>query len=63
MQHGGPWPASTNSLHTSVGTTAIRRWLRPVSYQGTPDVLLPAALQDANPLAIPRRYDGIYGPR
>ena len=63
MQHGGPWPASTNSLHTSVGTTAVRRWLRPVSYQGIPDHLLPPALQDRNPLSLPRRYDGTAATR
>jgi NADP-dependent aldehyde dehydrogenase len=59
MQHGGPWPSTTNSLHTSVGATAIRRWLRPVSYQSVPDALLPAALQDANPWGLPRRVDGV----
>jgi NADP-dependent aldehyde dehydrogenase len=57
QQHGGPYPAST-SLHTSVGTTAIRRFLRPVAYQTMPDELLPEALQEANPLGIPRRVDG-----
>lgn len=55
MQHGGPWPATTASLHTSVGTTAIRRFLRPVSYQNVPDALLPEPLQEANPWNIPRR--------
>jgi NADP-dependent aldehyde dehydrogenase len=57
QQHGGPYPAST-SLHTSVGTTAIRRFLRPVAYQTMPDALLPEPLQEANPLGIPRRVDG-----
>jgi NADP-dependent aldehyde dehydrogenase len=57
QQHGGPYPAST-SLHTSVGTTAIRRFLRPVAYQTMPDALLPEALQEANPLGVPRRVDG-----
>lgn len=61
MQHGGPWPATTHPLHTSVGATAIRRWLMPVSFQGWPDDLLPAELQDANPLHIPRRRDGVLG--
>ena len=55
MHHGGPYPASTNSQHTSLGLAAIDRWTRPVCFQDTPDALLPAALQDANPLAIPRR--------
>jgi len=44
MVHGGPYPASTNFGHTSVGTMAIRRFLRPVSYQNLPDALLPADL-------------------
>lgn len=63
MQHGGPWPAATNPLHTSVGATAIRRWLVPVSFQDWPDALLPDELKDANPLRIPRRRDGVLGGR
>lgn len=55
MNHGGPWPSTTNSAHTSVGATAIRRWLRPVSYQSVPEELLPPALQTANPWGIPQR--------
>ena len=43
--HGGPYPASTNFGATSVGTMAIRRWLRPVAYQNFPAELLPADLQ------------------
>jgi NADP-dependent aldehyde dehydrogenase len=58
MHHGGPWPATTDSGHTSVGATSIRRFLRPVAWQGVPDALLPPELQDANPLGIPRRVDG-----
>jgi NADP-dependent aldehyde dehydrogenase len=58
MQHGGPYPATTSPLHTSVGTAAINRFLRPVCFQSLPDRLLPPALQDANPLGIPRRVDG-----
>jgi NADP-dependent aldehyde dehydrogenase len=54
MHHGGPWPSSTSSAHTSVGATAIRRWLTPVAFQDWPDALLPAALQDGNPLGILR---------
>ncbi|GAA4428401.1 aldehyde dehydrogenase (NADP(+)) [Actinokineospora soli] len=54
MHHGGPWPATTAPAHTSVGATAIRRWLVPVAYQDWPDALLPPELQDANPLDIPR---------
>ncbi|MFI6071685.1 aldehyde dehydrogenase (NADP(+)) [Actinoplanes sp. NPDC051343] len=55
MNHGGPWPSTTNSAHTSVGATSIRRWLRPVSFQSVPDELLPPALQAANPWGIPQR--------
>lgn len=58
MQHGGPYPATTNSQHTSLGLDAIHRWTRPVCYQDTPDLLLPPALQNDNPLGIPRRIDG-----
>lgn len=57
QNHGGPWPA-TNTLHTSVGTTAVRRWLRPVAWQNTPQELLPAELRDGYG-AIPRRIDGV----
>ncbi|WP_159623014.1 aldehyde dehydrogenase (NADP(+)) [Ruania rhizosphaerae] len=58
QQHGGPWPATT-SLFTSVGATAVRRFQRPVAYQGAPAELLPPALQEDNPLNIPRRVDGV----
>lgn len=58
MHHGGPYPAATFSEHTSVGTFAIRRWLRPVCFQSWPDALLPPALQDANPLHLSRLVDG-----
>jgi acyl-CoA reductase-like NAD-dependent aldehyde dehydrogenase len=57
MTHGGPWPASS-SLGTSVGATAIERFLRPVTLQSAPGELLPPALQDGNPLGIWRRVDG-----
>jgi len=58
MHHGGPYPASTNELHTSVGTTAIRRFLRPVCYQDAPYALLPEELRDDSAVEIPRRIDG-----
>lgn len=45
MVHGGPYPASTNFGATSVGTMAIRRWLRPVCYQNMPEELLPSDLR------------------
>ncbi|MFI1974186.1 aldehyde dehydrogenase (NADP(+)) [Streptomyces wedmorensis] len=54
QHHGGPYPATT-STSTSVGATAIERWLRPVTYQSTPDHLLPPELRDGNPLDVPRR--------
>ncbi len=58
MQHGGPYPSSTSSLHSAVGTTAIRRFLRPIAYQNWPDALLPQELRAANPLGIERIIDG-----
>jgi NADP-dependent aldehyde dehydrogenase len=57
QHHGGPWP-STNALHTSVGATAIRRFLRPVTYQNAPAQVLPAELHDGYD-RIPRRIDGV----
>jgi len=60
MQHGGPYPATTSPLHTSVGAAAIGRFLRPVTYQGMPDHLLPAAVREQHPLHLPRRVDGEY---
>jgi NADP-dependent aldehyde dehydrogenase len=54
--HGGPWP-STNSLHTSVGATAIRRFLRPVTYQDAPVSVLPDELKDGK-ITIPTRING-----
>jgi NADP-dependent aldehyde dehydrogenase len=62
MNHGGPWPATTSAAHTSVGATAIRRWLRPVCYQSLPDELLPEGLRAANPWQLPRRLDGALTP-
>ncbi len=59
MHHGGPLPAATSSLHTSVGASAMRRWLRPICYQALPDEWLPPALRDANPWGVPRRVDGV----
>ncbi|WP_405494273.1 aldehyde dehydrogenase (NADP(+)) [Streptomyces sp. NBC_00096] len=57
QHHGGPYPAAT-SHSTSVGGTAIERWLRPVAYQSVPDALLPPELREANPLGLPRRVTG-----
>jgi NADP-dependent aldehyde dehydrogenase len=58
QHHGGPYPATT-STSTSVGGTAIERWLRPVAYQGVPEALLPPELRDDNPLGLPRRFNGV----
>jgi len=58
MVHGGPFPATSDGRTTSVGTLAIRRFLRPVCYQDLPAALLPEALRDGNPLQIPWRVDG-----
>jgi len=58
QQHGGPWP-STTSIHTSVGVTALRRFLRPVAYQDAPESALPVELREENVLGIPRRIDGV----
>jgi NADP-dependent aldehyde dehydrogenase len=54
--HGGPWP-STNTMFSSVGATAIRRFLRPVTYQNAPQAVLPDELRD-KPTTVPRREDG-----
>jgi alpha-ketoglutaric semialdehyde dehydrogenase len=56
--HGGPFPATSDSRFTSVGMSAIERFLRPVCYQGFPDELLPEALQHDNPRGIWRLTDG-----
>jgi len=58
QQHGGPYPASSVSTATSVGTGAIVRFARFVAYQGTPDALLPDALKNGNPLGIYRMVNG-----
>lgn len=58
MVHGGPYPATSSPGFTSVGSSAIRRFVRPVAYQNTPDALLPAELQNANPRGILRWVDG-----
>jgi len=58
MVHGGPYPATTDSRTTSVGTLAIHRFTRPVCYQNFPQSLLPAELKDDNPLGIWRLVDG-----
>jgi NADP-dependent aldehyde dehydrogenase len=57
QHHGGPWPA-TNTAHTSVGVTAIRRFLRPIAWQDAPEALLPEELRDGY-TGVPRRVDGV----
>jgi alpha-ketoglutaric semialdehyde dehydrogenase len=57
--HGGPYPATSDGGRTtSVGTRALGRWARPICYQGFPDDLLPAELQNANPLGMLRLVNG-----
>jgi NADP-dependent aldehyde dehydrogenase len=58
MVHGGPYPATTDSRSTSVGTAAIKRFARPVCYQDFPAELLPEALKNDNPLGIWRMVNG-----
>ncbi len=60
MVHGGPFPATSDSRTTSVGTMAIDRFLRPVCYQDLPAELLPEALRDDNPLDLWRLRDGEF---
>jgi NADP-dependent aldehyde dehydrogenase len=60
VQHGGPFPASTDSRFTSVGTEAIKRFVRPVAFQNAPKMLLPDELKDENPLNIWRKINGEY---
>jgi NADP-dependent aldehyde dehydrogenase len=59
QHHGGPYPATTSAT-TSVGTAAIRRFLRPVAYQSFPEARLPEPLQDANRWNVPQRVDGVW---
>jgi 2,5-dioxopentanoate dehydrogenase len=58
MHHGGPFPATSNIRYTSVGTRAIYRFVRPLSFQNMPNELLPDELKDENPLEINRTVNG-----
>ncbi|MCS4293212.1 NADP-dependent aldehyde dehydrogenase [Comamonas sp. BIGb0152] len=58
MVHGGPFPATSHAMYTSVGASAIDRFLRPVCYQDLPDALRPEALQNDNALGLWRLVDG-----
>mgnify|MGYP002713055979 CR=1 FL=1 len=60
MMHGGPYPATTDSRFTAVGIQSIKRFLRPVAFQNTPQDLLPVPLKNKNPLKIMRLIDGEY---
>ena len=59
MVHGGPFPATSVSRATSVGTLAIYRFLRPVCYQAMPQTLLPAELRDDASGSVSRMFDGV----
>lgn len=58
MVHGGPYPSTTDVRSTSVGSLAIKRFLRPVCYQDAPDYALENAISDENPEGVPRRING-----
>ncbi len=58
MVHGGPYPATSDGRSSSVGSMAIFRYTRPVSYQNFPQSALPAELKDGNPLGLKRLVDG-----
>ena len=60
MTHGGPYPASSDSRFTAVGTNSINRWVRPFSFQDFPDELLPDELKNNNPLQILRSVNGNF---
>jgi len=60
MQHGGPYPATTAPLTTSVGTNAIKRFLRPVAFQNMLESWLPAQLKNKNEMKILRLVNGHY---
>lgn len=58
MQHGGPFPATSDPRFTSVGPDAVKRFVRPISFQNWPEQFLPAELQSSNPLKLTRTVDG-----
>lgn len=60
MNHGGPFPATTDSRFTAVGIDAIKRFARPVAFQSFPNSLLPGELQDENPLGIWRLFNNAW---
>ncbi|MFM7672024.1 MAG: aldehyde dehydrogenase (NADP(+)) [Bacteroidota bacterium] len=60
MHHGGPFPATTDPRFTAVGSDAILRFSRPISYQNCPEEFLPDELKTSNPLKIWRKIDGVW---
>jgi NADP-dependent aldehyde dehydrogenase len=58
MQHGGPFPATTDARFGAVGEDALKRFARPICYQNWPDAWLPAELKEDNPLRIARTVNG-----
>ena len=58
QSHGGPYPATTATNSTSVGTAAISRFVRPVAFQNFDETELPSELKESNPLELRRRVDG-----
>src|SRR5207237_6231737 len=60
MMDGGPFPATTYAHFTSVGTEAVKRFLRPVCYQDCPAAFLPEALKDENHLHLMRKVHGVF---
>ncbi len=60
MHHGGPYPAASDPHFTSIGSGAIKRFVRPVCYQDSPQYLLPVELQNENQRGVLRLVDGVY---
>ncbi|UKJ08985.1 aldehyde dehydrogenase (NADP(+)) [Solitalea lacus] len=60
MVHGGPFPATTDARFTSVGTSSVKRFVRPVCFQNFSQSILPLELQDGNPGQIWRLVDGVF---
>jgi NADP-dependent aldehyde dehydrogenase len=58
MNHGGPYPATTDVRFTSVGTASIQRWARPICYQNFPESALPQELRNSNPRGLMRLVNG-----
>lgn len=52
MQHGGPYPSTTDSRFTSVGADGIKRFARPIAFQNWSNNLLPEELKNENPLKL-----------